>query len=59
MEPRLAVSIKSEATQLNFAQIAMKSINLGDTKSVSGEKKKKRIGLLGEVSEDEVLLGKP
>lgn len=56
MEPLLPVSIKSEATQLNLAQTAMKSINLGDASSVSGGKKK--IGLL-ELSEDEVLLGKP
>jgi hypothetical protein len=54
MEPLLAVSIKSEATQLNLVQIAMKSINLADTKGVLGIK---RIGLLGELSEDEVLLG--
>ena len=46
--------IKSEATQLNFAQIAMKSINLADTKGVL---EIKRIDQLGERSEDEVLLG--
>lgn len=54
MERLLAVSIKSEATQLNLAQIAMKSINLARTKDVLGIK---RICLLGELSEDEALLG--
>lgn len=54
MESPLAVSIKSEATQLNLAQITMKSINLADTKGVLGIQ---RIGLLGECSKDEVLLG--
>ena len=44
MEPLLAVSIKSEATQLNLAQIAMKSINLAGTKGVV--EIKRRVGLM-------------
>lgn len=47
MEPLLAGSIKSEATRLNLAQTARKSINPADTKSVFGIK---RIGWLGELS---------
>ena len=54
MEPLLAVFIKSEATQLNFVQIAMKSMNLADTKGVL---EIERIDPLGELTEDEVLLG--
>lgn len=54
MEPLLAVFIKSEATQLNFVPIAMKSINLADIKGVL---EIKRIDRVGELSEDEVLLG--
>ena len=56
MEPLLSVSIKLEATQPNLVQITMKSINPADIQHVL---RIKRIGLLGQLSEDEVLLGEP
>lgn len=56
MEPLLSVSIKSEATQLNLAQITMKSVKPAGIQHVL---RIKRIGLLGQLSEDEVLLGEP
>lgn len=52
----MALSIKSEATQFNLAQTAMLSINLVDTKD---ELRIKRMGLLGEHREVEMLLGQP
>lgn len=52
----MALSIKSDATQFNLAQTAMRSINLVDTKD---ELRMERIGLLSEHREVEMLLGQP